>query len=196
MVRIIFSCKLNNMRVLIQFFLSALFFSGIIFMNGCKNAGSAVTASVAIEKYQCIPCGFDCDKEIFDAPGTCPHCKMVLVKQSTIHINSLPPENICAYISQHPGLIILDVRTADEFAGKADPDFGSLKGAINIPVQMLESRIAELNAYKEKDILVYCSHSHRSPRATYILSQNGFTKATNLLGGMSVVTDSTCKQTR
>jgi rhodanese-related sulfurtransferase len=56
-------------------------------------------------------------------------------------------------------------------------------------VQELESRISELKKYKDKEIIVYCSHSHRSPRASYMLTQNGFNKVTNMLGGMSVWKD-------
>ncbi len=168
----------------------------ILVFSGCKNSRTAGAGTQAAKKYQCIPCGYDCDQEIFDGPGTCPHCQMILVKQSTVKIKNQAPELICDFINQHPGLIILDVRTPDEFTGKADPDFGSLNHAINIPVQSLEARMGELNGYKDREILVYCSHSHRSPRAAYILSQNGFTKVINLAGGMSVVKDTTCIRKR
>ena len=82
----------------------------------------------------------------------------------------------------------------EEFEGKANPDFGSLQNAINIPIQELETRIEELDAYKNKQVIVYCSQSHRSPRASYLLTQNGFTKVTNLAGGMSVMEDKSCKK--
>jgi len=119
---------------------------------------------------------------------------MELVKKSTINFKSIPPSEICQYINSHPGIILLDVRTKEEFEGKADPDFGTLKHAINIPIQELKNRINELNAYKEKEIIVYCSHSHRSPQATYLLTQNGFSKAVNMARGMSVVKDNACKK--
>lgn len=38
---------------------------------------------VPTEKFVCSPCGLDCDKLVFEKPGTCPHCKMALVKQTT-----------------------------------------------------------------------------------------------------------------
>jgi rhodanese-related sulfurtransferase len=83
-------------------------------------------------------------------------------------------------------VVFLDVRTPAEFNGTAEDKFGAIKNAINIPVQELESRINELEKYKDKEIIVYCSHSHRSPRASYMLTQRGFKKVTNMLGGMSV----------
>jgi len=49
-----------------------------------------------------------------------------------------------------------------------------------------------LAPYKEKEIIVYCSHSHRSPQACYILTQNGFSNVTNMNGGMSVMKDKSC----
>jgi transcriptional regulator GlxA family with amidase domain len=35
-------------------------------------------------KYYCPPCGNDCDKLVFTAPGKCPHCNMDLVEESVI----------------------------------------------------------------------------------------------------------------
>jgi rhodanese-related sulfurtransferase/DNA-directed RNA polymerase subunit RPC12/RpoP len=154
------------------------------------NTYSQTTA----EKYVCIPCGRECDKEIHDKPGTCSHCQMVLVKKSTVTFTEIKPSDICAYIKEHPGVVLLDVRTKAEFEGQANPNFGSLKNAINIPIQELEARLTEIDSLKNKEIIVYCSHSHRSPRATYILSQHGFTKVKNMSGGMSTMNDVACKK--
>ena len=119
---------------------------------------------------------------------------MALVKKSTVAFKTIQPTEICDYISKHPDVVLLDVRTKDEFEGKANPNFGTLKNAINIPVQELENRLADISGLKNKEIIVYCSHSHRSPRASYILTQNGFTNVTNMAGGMSVMKDNFCKK--
>ena len=161
----------------------------------CLAAGSIFILSATHKtQYVCTPCGNDCDNTVYDEPGTCPHCNMKLVDKSTIHFNNIKPEDICQYIAAHPNAILLDVRTKGEFEGKSNPDFGTLKNAINVPVQELESRISELDQYKNKEIIVYCSHSHRSPAASYLLTQHGFTNVTNMLGGMSVVKDGSCKK--
>ncbi|MES2893752.1 MAG: rhodanese-like domain-containing protein [Bacteroidota bacterium] len=146
------------------------------------------------EDYRCTPCGSSCDEEIYTAPGNCSHCQMPLVKKSTIHFNNIAPGDICAYIKKHPGVILLDVRTKEEFEGRAEPNFGTLKNAINLPVQELQAKLSTLAAYKEKDIIVFCSHSHRSPQASYLLTQNGFNRVTNMSGGMSVMEDSSCRK--
>lgn len=149
---------------------------------------------MADEQYQCLPCGSDCDTVTYNKPGQCPQCNMPLVKKSTVHFKTIQPTEICDYIAKHPGVVLLDVRTKEEFEGKANPDFGTLKNAINVPVQELEDRIESLTSLKTKEIIVYCSHSHRSPRASYILTQHGFTNVTNMAGGMSVMKDNTCKK--
>ena len=144
------------------------------------------------EVYKCIPCGYECDKELYSKPGKCSKCQMELVQATTIKFKQISPAEICDYIKKHPNIVLLDVRTREEFEGKANPDFGTLKNAINLPVQELESKIATIAQFKKREILVYCSHSHRSPQASYILNQHGFTNVTNMEGGMSVMQQGDC----
>lgn len=147
---------------------------------------------IAKEVYVCLPFGNDCDKEEFTQPCECIQCKMKLVKKSSITFKNIETTAICAYIKTHPNTILLDVRTKEEFEGKTDPNYGKLINAINIPVQELEGRLSGIASYKKKDIIVFCSHSYRSPKASYILTQHGFKKVTNMLGGMSVMKNNRC----
>ena len=142
-------------------------------------------------EYVCMPCGSSCDNSVYSIPGTCQHCNMKLVEKSTVVFNKVEPEVLCSFIDStgEKNILLLDVRSAEEFEGRAEEKFGSLRNAVNIPVQELERRINELEKYKNKEIIVYCSHSHRSPRASYMLNQNGFKHVTNLEGGMSVWKD-------
>jgi rhodanese-related sulfurtransferase len=71
------------------------------------------------------------------------------------------------------GARLLDVRSPEEYA------HGHLPGAINIPVQELDRRLAEVGP-ADHDLVVYCRSGHRSGRATEILRQHGFTKVHNL----------------
>lgn len=69
------------------------------------------------------------------------------------------------------GAFLVDVRTAEEFAA------GSAKGAVNIPLNELEERLAEL---KDKErIVVFCASGMRSSRARAVLMQNGITTVVN-----------------
>ncbi len=74
--------------------------------------------------------------------------------------------------------LILDVRTPNEYYS------GHIEGAKLIPLQQLDARISELNAYKNKDILVYCRSGNRSTVASQILIKNGFSKLHNLRPGI------------
>ena len=154
---------------------------------------SCIFLSASQEQYQCLPCGSDCDKVTHNGPGECAQCHMQLVKKSSVNFKSVEPGQICDYIKKHPEVVLLDVRTKREFEGRAD-NYGTLKNAINIPIQELESKLSTIGHLKNKEVLVYCSHSMRSPRASYLLTQNGFTNVTNMNGGMSVVTDKECKK--
>src|SRR5262245_52559060 len=120
-----------------------------------SNAGQKRSVSLA-GSYQCIPCGSDCDNDVYDKPGKCSHCQMELVEKSTVHFKTIEPSMLCQYIADHPNVVLLDVRTKEEFEGKANPNYGSLKNAINVPVQELEKNISTLASYRDKEIIVYC----------------------------------------
>jgi rhodanese-related sulfurtransferase/DNA-directed RNA polymerase subunit RPC12/RpoP len=147
-----------------------------------------------VETYKCLPCGLACDKAVSDKPGECPDCHMKMVPAASITFKTLEASEICAYLKYHPKTILLDVRTSEEFDGKADPNFGTLKNAINIPIHELENRLGEIERYKNREIIVYCSHSHRSPQASYLLTQKGFLHVINMAGGMSVFAGDSCRK--
>ncbi len=71
--------------------------------------------------------------------------------------------------------LILDVRTAAEIE-----NFGTLEGAVNIPVDELRQRMGELP--KDKEIIILCAVGLRGNVAYRQLANNGY-QARNLLGG-------------
>jgi len=76
--------------------------------------------------------------------------------------------------------IIVDVRTPGEFRGGAYP------GAINIPVDDLQTRTGELGS-KSRDITVYCASGARSAYGQRLLQQLGFTNVKNGGGIMQMM---------
>lgn len=69
------------------------------------------------------------------------------------------------------GAFLVDVRTPSEFAS------GSVKGAVNIPLDEVESRV---NEFKGKpSVIVFCRSGNRSSQAKSILEANGITNVTN-----------------
>jgi rhodanese-related sulfurtransferase len=139
------------------------------------------------KEYVCTPCGYECDRQVHNGPGTCSSCHMKLVEKSSIQFSNITVDELCNRITVNPNAIVLDVRTPGEFDGTITgrQSFGHFKNAININVEELESRLGELNKYKDREILVYCSHNHRSPRASYLLSTHGFKQVKNMTGGVS-----------
>ena len=112
---------------------------------------------------------------------------MALVKKSSIQFTNITLDKLCLRLSSNPKAVLLDVRSPGEFEGstKEVPSFGHFKKAINVNAEELEMRLGELSKYKDQEILVYCSHNHRSPRASYLLSTNGFANVKNMTGGVS-----------
>ena len=164
----------------------------VIICGGSKTGFTQKTSSVKIQ-YVCTPCGIKCDKEVFAGPGQCPNCKMKLVDKKSIIHKSVSPSDLSKFLKSSKNLVILDVRTKGEFEGHGEPDFGTLKNSVNIPISDLEKG-GYKGLDKNKSILVYCSHSHRSSRVSYLLTQNGFKNVVNLLGGMSEVTDNSVRK--
>jgi len=78
------------------------------------------------------------------------------------------------------GALLLDVRTAAEFAA------GHLDGALNIPVQALKARLAEVP--KDRAVVVYCKSGARSAHAARLLLDAGHPRLYDL-GPMSAYGD-------
>lgn len=73
------------------------------------------------------------------------------------------------------GALVVDVRSAEETAS------GLYKGAVNIPVDQAEERLAEFGA-KDKPIVLYCRSGSRAGRVKQMLESKGFTDVTNAGG--------------
>ncbi|MBK8627451.1 MAG: universal stress protein [Saprospiraceae bacterium] len=65
------------------------------------------------------------------------------------------------------GAIIVDVRSKAEYAS------GHLKGAVNIPLEVVENRASELKKYPQ--VVVYCRSGNRSVQARRFLMESGLT---------------------
>lgn len=149
-----------------------------------------VTLIAQQTEYVCTPCGQSCDERIFHKPGFCPDCNMKLIPKSEITFENLSVEEFCNRIASNPSIILLDVRSKAEFTGERRNSYGYFKNAININIDGLEKDLVKLEDFKDREILIYCSHSIRSPRAALILSRNNFKNLKNLKGGVSTITPS------
>ena len=94
-------------------------------------------------------------------------------------IPELSVEEVKAKIDSTENILLLDVRTPEEFEGT----LGHIEGAILIPLQELDDRIEELEKYNGHEIIVVCRSGNRSSYGTKTLLQKGF-NAFNMAGGM------------
>lgn len=86
-----------------------------------------------------------------------------------------------AKIMNEPDVVILDVRTREEYAQ------GYIEKALLIPVYELESNSGwwrKLPTDKIVPILVYCTVGVRSSKARKILKEHGYVNTYNLKGGI------------
>jgi phage shock protein E len=65
------------------------------------------------------------------------------------------------------GAVIIDVRTPGEFAS------GHNKGAVNIPLDSIGSKLSEIKKKYKKPVVTVCASGMRSARAASILNANG-----------------------
>ena len=88
---------------------------------------------------------------------------------STIELKSELKDNNIQFV---------DVRTPGEYKGN------HIRGFKNIPLQQLAQK-AEKELSKEKEVIVICQSGMRGQQASKILKKLGFSKVTNVKGGMS-----------
>jgi len=71
------------------------------------------------------------------------------------------------------GTFVADVRRPDEF------ESGHFPGAVNIPVDEVESRLAEFPQPRDQKIVVYCHSGRRSGLAKQMLEKAGYKDVIN-----------------
>lgn len=103
-------------------------------------------------------------------------------------VQALSPAAYQSQFTSDTPHLLLDVRTPGEFAD------GHIEGAVNIPVESLASRIAEVPS--DVPVVVYCRSGNRSATASQILNSAGYGAVYDLGGiiawtaqGLPVVTD-------
>jgi uncharacterized membrane protein YdjX (TVP38/TMEM64 family)/rhodanese-related sulfurtransferase len=78
------------------------------------------------------------------------------------------------------GIAVIDVRGPDEFVGP----LGHIAEAMNLPVAELPDRLREINALRDKTVILVCRTDKRSAHAAGVLGAAGFRDVQVLRGGM------------
>jgi uncharacterized membrane protein YdjX (TVP38/TMEM64 family)/rhodanese-related sulfurtransferase len=90
-------------------------------------------------------------------------------------------DDLKARLDKGEDVLVLDVRTADDFVGEQ----GHITKAINIPVEDLADRLDELVDRLELPIAIVCRSDRRSAKAAQILARNGYADVHVVKGGMT-----------
>jgi sulfur dioxygenase len=95
-------------------------------------------------------------------------------------VRQRPAQDVHEALRSGAAPFVLDVREEDEFNG----DLGHIPGSTLIPLKDLPARAGELEAQKEREIVVVCRAGVRSTTGAAILTGLGFEHVANLKGGM------------
>jgi rhodanese-related sulfurtransferase len=85
-------------------------------------------------------------------------------------------QEVLAFAGQAGAPLVLDVRSAEEFAG------GHVPGAVNVSQEQVAARIGELDP--ARGVVVYCERGPRAAKAADLLRDAGFA-VQHLTGDMS-----------
>jgi rhodanese-related sulfurtransferase len=83
---------------------------------------------------------------------------------------------LLARLERKDPVVVLDVRTPEEFAA------GHVPGARNLSHDQLAGRLGELEALRDKDVVLYCRSGRRTALAEEVLRKAGFTRLLHLDG--------------
>jgi rhodanese-related sulfurtransferase len=100
------------------------------------------------------------------------------VKNLGQKFTKLSPGAAVQLMNNNDDVVFLDVRESGETAN------GKITKSIQIPVGSVKERIAEIEKYKDKPVVVYCKTGTRSSVACNALTKNGFSNVYNLTGGI------------
>lgn len=92
----------------------------------------------------------------------------------------LQPQEVKRLMEQNGDVIIIDVRTPEEFVGP----LGHIPGAVLRPVKQIDDWVYEFSYEKDKRFIMVCRSGNRSRTAAKYFSRKGFQNVYNMKGGM------------
>ncbi len=100
-----------------------------------------------------------------------------ILRQRLAGIRNLNPTEAIQIINRENGVVV-DVCEPQEFAA------GHVVRALNVPLSNLKARVAELEKYRDRPVILACRSGNRSLKAAFDLHRQGFTKVYSLAGGL------------
>ena len=113
------------------------------------------------------------------AGGACAHVREWMSKPRPPY-RKLTPQVAYEMIRDSPGMLVLDLRTAQQFNGQT----GHIQRATNIPLARLPYRLLEIIPFREETILIYCETNECVEKGTSVLAASGFESIVLMDGGI------------
>jgi len=95
-----------------------------------------------------------------------------------MHVKEINVNDLNERIQNGEKINLLDVREQFEY------DMVNLEAKL-IPLGELESRLAEIDSWKDQEIIIHCRSGARSAEACRILMRQGYKNPVNLQGGIN-----------
>jgi rhodanese-related sulfurtransferase len=103
-----------------------------------------------------------------------------------LHIHNLPEitvDDLFDRVNSNQPPLLIDIRDAADFNGVGYSKYGHIPNARSIDLLELESKLEDLESFKEKEIVTMCPGGGLSLAAVEILTEAGFTDVKSLKGG-------------
>ena len=102
---------------------------------------------------------------------------LLLVHEQRRGAPSVSPTQLSAMVNREDA-VVLDLRDASDYRA------GHIIDSVNMPFPKLSERIAELERFRERPVIVVCKMGHHSGAVAKTLREKGFLRVFRLGGGM------------
>jgi uncharacterized membrane protein YdjX (TVP38/TMEM64 family)/rhodanese-related sulfurtransferase len=103
-----------------------------------------------------------------------------LVRRLRARPERLSAAELAQRLARGEDIVVLDVRPAKDYAG----ELGHVAGALNVPLDELPGRLAELESRRDRPLAVMCRTNRKSGQALALLRHAGFKRALLVEDGM------------